>query len=339
MDEKVELVAQYRHEFGLNACLRALALSKSTWHHRQHRADPGLRDQALRDDLREIIKDHPGYGYRPIQVELNEAGKGPVNHKRLLRVLNSYELGLPRCLPAATPSGVQRLIRQASSSVNLVRGRTFDVLEAFTTDFTELVYARGARKAHLIALVDLESKWVGGWAVGPSADHVLALRALDDLYDHLAALERSLGGVIIHHDQDAVFTCHAWLRRLLLKEGARVSYTEHGARDNPWVESFWGRLKTEIHSVIREAETLAELTGLVAQRMTYYNQRRRHSSLGQTAPWTFLSQALERRDGRAQVSPQRCAREISGPHIEGAGDFDRSRRSTKRVHAPRCHYT
>ena len=166
MDEKVELVDRYRHEFGLNACLRALGLSKSTWHHRQHRPDPAARDQPLRDALRAIIQEHPGYGYRPIQAELVEAGKGPVNHKRLLRVLRRYELGLPRCLPAATPSGVQQLIRHAGSSVNLVRRRSFEVLEAFTTDFTELAYAGGAHKAHLIALVDLESHWAGGWAPG-----------------------------------------------------------------------------------------------------------------------------------------------------------------------------
>ena len=339
MDEKVELVIQHRHEFGLNACLRALGLSKSTWHHRQHRPNPGLRDQALREDIRRIINDHPGYGYRPIQAELNEAGKGPVNHKRLLRVLNSYELGLPRCLPAATPSAVQRLIHEAGSSVNLVKGRRFDILKAFTTDFTELVYAGGARKAHLIALVDLESKWVGGWAVGPSDNQVLALRALDDLRDQLGALDRRLRGVIIHHDQDAVFTCHAWLRRILLKEGGQVSYTEHGARDNPWIESFWGRLKTEIESVIREAETPAELTEVVAERMTYYNQQRRHSALGQVAPWTFLSQALDRPDGSGQASRQRRPRGKHDTHIEAAGDFDRSRHSTKRVQPTRWHYT
>jgi putative transposase len=298
VDEKVELVDRYRDEYGLNACLRALGLSKSTWHHRQHRPDPALRDQALRDDLRAVIQGNPGYGYRPIQVELEETGKGRVNHKRLLRVLRRYELGLPRCLPAATPSAVQQLIRQAGSSVNLVQGRSFPVLQAFTTDFTELVYAGGTRKAHLIALVDLESHWAGGWALGPAADHGLALRALDDLREHLKALGRDLQGVIIHHDQDTVFTCHAWLRRLLLREGARVSYTEHGCRDNPWTESFWGRLKTEIDSAIRDTETMAELTALMAERMTYYNQRRRHSSLGQVAPWRYLCRALGRREAK-----------------------------------------
>ena len=58
-----------------------------------------------------------------------------VNRKRLRRVLRAYDLGLPRCLPANRTGSVQRLIRQAGWSVNLVRGRDCRALEGFTTDF------------------------------------------------------------------------------------------------------------------------------------------------------------------------------------------------------------
>jgi len=292
VDEKLGLVKQHRHRFGLNACLRAAGLSKGTWHHRQHRPPPEQRDQDLRQRVRDIIEDNPSYGYRPILAELNESSSGLVNHKRLRRILNTYELGLPRCLPAARCSRVQRLIRQAGYSVNLVRGRKFDVLEAFTTDFTELVYAGGTRKAQLLVLLDLGSRWVGGWAVGPSANHVLALTALDRLHGHLASWGMALQGKIIHHDQDSAFTSDAWLRRLLLTEHCRVSFTEHGARDNPWMESFWGRFKTENRSLIREAQTLSEVGELIPGRIDYYNRDRRHSSLGQISPWTVLARVL-----------------------------------------------
>ena len=126
VDEKVELVKKHRQRYGLNVCLQAVALSKGTWHYRQHRSPPEQRDQLLRQRLRDIIEDHPGYGYRPILAELNDGSSERVNHKRLRRILNTYELGLPRCLPATRPSPLQRLIRQAGSSVNLVRGRAFD---------------------------------------------------------------------------------------------------------------------------------------------------------------------------------------------------------------------
>lgn len=45
-------------------------------------------------------------------------------------------------------------------------------LQALSTDFTEIRYAGGTRKAHLMAVVDVGSAWVPGWAVGSSAEGV-----------------------------------------------------------------------------------------------------------------------------------------------------------------------
>ena len=296
----MKLVNQHRPRYGLNPCLRALGLSKGTWHHRPHRRAPEQRDQPLKERIRAVIEDHPGYGYRPILAELNDGSSERVNPKRLRRVLRTCDLGLPRCLPATRTGSVQRLIRQAGSCVNLVRGRDGGALEAFATDFTELPYAGGTRKAYLIALLDLGSRWVGGWAVGPSANHLLALAALDRLRAQLASWGVDLRDRMVHHDQDPAFTSTAWLRRLLLGEHARVSFTEHGARDNPAMESFWGRFKTENRTLIREAQTLSEIAKLIPERIDYYNRDRRHSSLGQIAPWTVLADTLGKNGQRQQ---------------------------------------
>ena len=58
----------------------------------------------------------------------------------------------------------------------------------------------------------------------------------------------------------------------------------NGAKDNPWIESFWGRFKTENNSLIMHAESLAELQDVTQQQMTYYNQDRRHSALDYRTP-------------------------------------------------------
>jgi hypothetical protein len=50
-----------------------------------------------------------------------------------------------------------------------------------------------------------------------------------------------LQGLIVHHDQDAVFTGYVWTARLLLKDHVRVSYALRGARDNTEMESFNSR--------------------------------------------------------------------------------------------------
>lgn len=79
-----------------------------------------------------MIGENPGYGYRRIGRELaKQQSAEAVNHKRLRRVLKSYELGLRRCLPRSKPSEVQQLVATAGRSADLLKGRSFEVLEAF----------------------------------------------------------------------------------------------------------------------------------------------------------------------------------------------------------------
>ena len=294
MTAKVALVAAHRESYGLNACLRALGLSKSVWYGRQR----GIWKERKAADLRmkawilSVIGDHPGYGYRRICPELSERLGAPVNHKRVRRVLRCYELGLPRCLPASTPSRVQRVIAEAGDSADLTKGRCFAPMEAFSTDFTELVYAGGEQKAWLMALVDIASRWAGGWAVASRRNRETALGALGNLRRSMGDRDLSLEGVVIHHDRDSVYTSYDWLRQVLSVDRGRLSYAQHGARDNPWIESFWGRFKTENASLLWEAETLDEVVEIVGRQMVYYNRERRHSALHYQPPEEFLGSWL-----------------------------------------------
>ncbi len=231
----MELVEEHRDTYGLNRCLEALSLSKGTWHYQRHKGmERRTKDEALKERIVKVIEEHPGYGYRRIGRELAERPGEPVNHKRLRRVLNSYELGLRRCLPRSKPSEVQQLVATAGRSADLVKSRSFELLEAFSTDFKELLYDGGGKKAHLMVLLDLESRWAGGWAVGDARNRSVAFQALDDLRTNMASLDQRLWGVVIHHDKDSVYTSYRWLEEVLLKDRARISYAQRGAQDNPW---------------------------------------------------------------------------------------------------------
>ena len=103
----------------------------------------------------------------------------PVNHKRVKRILRDNHWSLVRQLPRYRPSGVQRILQKRPSELDLVRGRPFGVLQAVSTDFTELPYAAGSRKAWLIVIHDLVSRWVVAWAVGRRRNRELALECLE----------------------------------------------------------------------------------------------------------------------------------------------------------------
>lgn len=110
-------------------------------------------------------------------------------------------------------------------------------LQALSTDFTEIRHAGGTRKAYLMAMVDVGSAWLPGWAVGSSANRDLALRSWETVKEALDQVGQSTTGLIGHHDQDTVNKSYDWLQALLIRDWARVSFAEHGARDNPWIES------------------------------------------------------------------------------------------------------
>jgi len=158
-------VDQHREEHGLNRCLEAIDLPKSTYYYRQKLSD-GLseEDQKLTEHVRDIIDEHPGYGYRRILPELEDRVGERINHKRLRRLLSEHELALPRQVSKSEPSPVQEILEEASGQLNLVEGRDPGPLEAFSTDFTEVRYAGGNRKAHLMAAARLESKFMLGSA-------------------------------------------------------------------------------------------------------------------------------------------------------------------------------
>lgn len=39
--------------------------------------------------------------------------------------------------------------------------------------------------------------------------------------------------MIVHHDQDAVYTGYSWTGQLLLQDKVQLSYALDGAKDNP----------------------------------------------------------------------------------------------------------
>ena len=193
----------------------------------------------------------------------------------------------------------QRAIAEAGGRANLVAQRAeMGLFQVLYTDFTELVYADGGRKAVLIPIIGHTSKMAYGWAVGESANSSLAGRAWARAKETFRELEIAYVGMIMHHDRDSVFTGYDWTAQLLLEDGLRLSYALRGAKDNPEMEAFNSRFKGEGHSLFLAAPTFAALTAVVDQRMHYYNTERRHSSIGYQPPLTYIRQArsdLERR--------------------------------------------
>jgi putative transposase len=294
----MDLVDQYRDKHGVNTCVKLFGVPRSSYFNRKaaEQRPPSSADDVVHDALRKIIAVHPAYGWRRLQAELFEVHGIQVNHKRLKRILSEQALALPRNVAKRRHAGPAGLLGRYEGSADLVRGREFPPLEAFSTDFTELVYGNG-RKAWLMAFVDVHSKLVAGWVVDSARNRELALRSLDGLVKSLKQLGITPVGRTVHHDKDSVYTSYAWLGKLLLDLRMLVSFSENGARHNPWIESLWSRTKHECASRLAEAESLDDVFAVVDQHFNYHNHERRHSALGNMTPMGYLQ-----REGFPSVS-------------------------------------
>jgi len=111
------------------------------------------------------------------------------------------------------------------------------------------------------------SDWAAGWAVGRSTNRELALRCWEAAKESLTKAGLDPQGLIVHHDQDSVYTSYRWLSQLLIEDKVVVSYCERGAKDNPWMESFWAHFKGENVSLFLDAATLEELEWVIGKQM------------------------------------------------------------------------
>ena len=115
------------------------------------------------------------------------------------------------------------------------------MLEALTSDKDDAEIAR-AYDVHPVSL----SKWKrqfldSGAEIFSGAEHrnrALALLCLDQLQNNLACLDRALSDILIHHDRDSVYTSHDWLHRVLIEEGARISFAMNGQKIIPGLSPF-----------------------------------------------------------------------------------------------------
>jgi len=276
-EQKVALVETVQGRYGLNLALATVGLAKSTWHyHQKHKVAYEKKYAYLWPILEEIARTHPEYGVPRIMPELRDEHHIDVNHKVVERLLGIWDLSILRNTHRPRPSSVQKAITEAGELANLVaQMEEIGLFEVVYTDFTEILYADGDRKAILMPIIGHVSKMAFGWAVGERRGAALALQA----WQHAKMTFR-----------DSVYTSYEWTSQLLLKDRSRLSYALRGAKDNPEMESFNGRFKGEGHSLFLEAQSLNDLIAVVDNRMCYYNTERRHSSIGYVPPLMYVEQ-------------------------------------------------
>lgn len=300
--EQIALTETWQGTHGLNRCLRVVGLAKSSWYASQQSQGEALSaaDQWLKHQLVEIIGESPFYGWRKLTAEVRERTGQAINHKRVRRVLADQQLQLQRRVSTPPPSPVEEIFQAHHGALNRLAGRTFGLFALLSGDFTQLTYCQGHRKAWLAGWYDPAGCLPAGWAVGHSANTALALQAWHGVRDWYARWEHSLKGTVVHTDLDPVFRSYRWLHTLLCQDLVEVSYSERGAKDNPWIESLWSRLKAEVGQLVFDSDSLSEVTTVVNDYFDQYIYQRRHQSLQYQIPINVLMNHTKKGEAETQ---------------------------------------
>lgn len=135
---------------------------------------------------------------------------------------------------------------------------------------------------YLATVIDAASKAVIGWRL---ADHMRAGLAVEAL---AAAVARRGGtipaGVIFHSDRGSQYTGHDFAKACH-RFGVRQSMGRRGVCfDNAGAESFFATVKRELIDRYSWSSASELSIGLFSWIETWYNRRRRHSTLGYRTP-------------------------------------------------------
>jgi transposase InsO family protein len=157
--------------------------------------------------------------------------------------------------------------------------------QVWVTDATGVLTAQGW--LYLVAVLDVYTRRVIGWAMSQILDAPLAINALR----MALILRRPTAPVIVHSDRGSQFASAAY-RQVLTQHRLIASMSRKGnCYDNAHIESFWSTLKYELVYHYRRFSNLAEARSAIFNYIeTFYNRVRLHSSLAYMSPITFESQ-------------------------------------------------
>ncbi|NYI60324.1 transposase InsO family protein [Cellulomonas soli] len=279
--ERFRLVAEL-HGDGVRvvrACLM-LGVSRSGYYDWASRAPSAraIRHAWLGDQIAAIhAASHGTYGRLRVHAELVHAGGVVVGH-------NTVGLLMRRAQLAGLPTHRRgKRSRREITVTDLVR-RDFHRTgpnQLWVTDITEHPTREG--KLYCCVVIDTYSRRVVGWAIDSRQRADLATNALGMAIDSRTPSP----GTIIHGDHGPQFTSWAFTERAR-RAGLLPSLGTVGdPYDNAVVESFWGRMQTELLNR-RRWNTRVELANAIFEYIEgFHNRRRRHSALGWNNPVEF----------------------------------------------------
>jgi len=226
-------------------------------------------DSVLREQLVELARKKPRWGYRRLHILLTASGEH-VNHKRVFRVYREAGLAVRR-------KARKRLVREGSPQPMLTAAN-----QEWAVDFAHDALANG----RAIRVLTVEDEYTRESLALPVDTSFASRRVTRELELILAERAKPLA---IRCDNGPEFTSRHFLAWCIEKQIALVHIQPGKPQQNGYVESFNGKLRDECLNV-NWFENLWDARRKIAAWQKEYNEERPHSALGYQTPAAFARQ-------------------------------------------------
>lgn len=231
--------------------------------------------------IRTIAGEHPDYGYRRVHAEYCER-HGKINLKRVARLWRQAGLQLQPRKRRRRRYGEPRNQEEVDSKGHV-----------WSCDFMEDRVQNGT-KLRIFTIVDEFTRECHAVRVRPSFKSQDVIAVLGELFKQHGS------PVYLKSDNGPEFIAKA-LRAWIAQQGSQCSYIEPG---KPWqngrIERFNGTLRREC---LNKEWFLSpwDARAVVEKYRLYYNEKRRHSSLGYRTPLEFAELHDQQREGQEKA--------------------------------------
>jgi len=221
--------------------------------------------------LDELHLRHPFKGSRRLRDDLWDVHGLHVNRKRVQRLMQI--MGIRALAPGAKttrPNLQHKIYPYLLREMEINR-----VNQVYCTDITYIPMRKGF--LYLVAVMDWHSRKVLSWRLTNSLDTAPCIEALEEAIETYGKPE------IFNSDQGCQFTSEDFTR-VLKDHQIRISMDGKGRwMDNVFIERLWRSLKYE-EVYLKAYDTVAEARRSIGNWMDFYNEERRHASLGRMTP-------------------------------------------------------
>ncbi len=218
------------------------------------------------------------YGSPRVHEDLIEQGV-PVSRKRVVRLMQTDGLKarVRNRFKGTTMSDHDQPIAANVLDQDFVADAPNQRWVADTSEF--VIGSSG--KLYLAAVLDLYSRFLVGWAVSAINDRHLVIKALKMALKR----RRPATGMLHHSDQGSPYASEDY-QAVLTAYGMTGSMSRRGnCFDNAVIESWFSTVKLELGEHFQSCgQAKMELFDYIE---VFYNQQRRHSTLGQISPAEF----------------------------------------------------